>query len=134
MLLETLANIVREFDISPSDGLLLYCLLPAVAFPLAYAITAPWWNVKKFGWFGIVTLIHSMSVLMLLFLISYAIIFGQKVDETYRVVIALTLAVGLTSKMILYFIERSRGVRIRHDERLRRAREAQAEERVLDGS
>lgn len=112
-----LPDIITQFDISISDGLLLYCLLPAVAFFLAYTAASPWWNVKKFGLFGIVTVLHSLSVVLLLFLIGYAIVLGQKVDEPMRVLISATLAFSLTSKFVLYLIERRRGVQERRRKR-----------------
>lgn len=104
-----LPDFFTTYDISGSDALLIYCILPAAAFFLTYLTTSPWWRIKKYGWLGVVTVLHSFSTLLLLLLIVYAIIFGQKLDEAYRVFVALVLASALTFKYIVYLIERRKG-------------------------
>lgn len=128
-----LAALIERYDLSPSDVVLLYCGLAAALFFVIYTITAAWWRVKKFGWLGVVTALHSFSIMCLLFLIIYAIILGQKVDEGYRLAVSIAVAVALTSKTAVYVYERVRGVKERHDERVRLAG-LLGHERVRDGS
>lgn len=116
-----LRDLIVEFDLSVSDLLLLFCLLPAAWFFLSYGIGSPWWRIWRHGWLGVVTLMHSLSVLLLLALIDYAIVFGQRVDEPIRVAISGLLAFALASKVVILHYER-------HNGRLeRRARGAEGE-------
>lgn len=115
-----LLDLIERFDISFSDASLLYAFIPAIAFFFLYAVTSPWWRVKKLGFLGLVTVLHSFSTILLLFLVCYAIIFGQKVNEEWRTVIALTVAAALTSKLVVYLVERRNGMRERA--RARRAK------------
>ena len=118
-----LHDFITAFDISLSDGFLIYCLLPSAAFFLTYVAASPWWRVKKYGWLGVVTVLHSFSTLLLLLLIVYGIVFGQKLDESYRVFVAFVLAASLTFKYIVFLIERRKGRILRRD--ARRARKVQ---------
>ena len=126
-------DLIARYDLTPSDIVLLYCGAAAAAFFVVYTLTAAWWRVRRYGWLGVVTALHSFSIMCLLFLIIYAIIFGQKVDEGYRLAVSIAVAVALTSKSIVYIHERVRGVKERHDERVRLAG-LLGQERVRDGS
>lgn len=104
-----LPDLTLIFSGTVSDVLLMLCVIPAAWFVLAYGIGSPWWRVGRHGWLGVVTFLHSLSIALLLTLIVYGIVFGQRVDEPYRVVISALLIVALTSKCVLLHHERREG-------------------------
>ncbi|MDF2915904.1 MAG: hypothetical protein K0S70_121 [Microbacterium sp.] len=119
---------------TPSDWLLLYCLLPSAAFFITYTTTSPWWKVREFGWLGVVTVLHSLSVGLLLFLICYGIVFGQKIDEEYRVAISGALAFALTSKYVVFLLERRAGLRERRETKRLKVERAERHDSVMADS
>lgn len=92
-------------ELTPSDIVLLLCVPVAAWFWVSYALGSPWYR----SWLGVVTFLHSMSVACLLFLIVYAIVFQQRVDEPWRLMVATLLFFALTSKVVILHIERRAG-------------------------
>ncbi len=56
--------------------------------------------------------LYSISVDALLFLIIWGIIFGQKIDEPYRLLVALVIFLSLSAKAFMLHYERRRHGRL----------------------
>lgn len=118
MPLPDLFTFIANVNPSPSDWLLVLCVFPAAWFFASYGLGSPWYR----SLLGIVTFLHSFSVLLLLGLIVYAIVFGQRVDEPFRVIIAALLLFALTSKAVILHVERRAGRIERRELRLLKIR------------
>lgn len=95
------------FTLDPSDFVLLIDLALAIVFALYFSLGRPrTWYKDRLGWviFG-----YAVAVILLLFLIAYAIVFGQRVDEVYRFIVALSLGAALVAKTISVNRERHAG-------------------------
>lgn len=100
-----------------SDYLIMVFALGVLWFGIDYGIFSPWWR-DPLGW---VMLGYNISVALLLGLIIYAAVFGQRVDEIYRAPVAFLLAVSIVGKIAILHISRREGrIERRH---LRRAKE-----------
>lgn len=106
----------------PSDYFLVVAFLAAAWFAISYLVGSPWWKIHDHGLVGVMTLLHSWSVASLLFLIVYAIVFGQRVDESVRLPIAFLLALATITKVAILHHERRTGRIARRDAK-RAARE-----------
>lgn len=92
---------------SISDAVLVLAFLTGLEFSGAFAFGRPrTWFHDPLGW---VIFLYSLAVDALLFLIVFGIVFGQKVDEPYRVVIAVLLWGSLLAKRWILHTERKRG-------------------------
>lgn len=103
--------------IAPSDIALIVDLGLAVVFVLVFALGKPRvWFRDQLGW---VIFYYALAVVALLFLIVWAIIFGQRLDEIYRFVIATALGFALIWKTYQIIRERylGRKAAARTDER-----------------
>lgn len=100
-----MADLLALFDVTPSDVALVLCVPFAAWFWLSYGLGSPWYRSAL----GVVTFLHSLSVACLLFLIVYAIVFGQKVDEPWRLLVAVVLFFALVSKAVILHVERRNG-------------------------
>lgn len=94
---------------TPSDYALTLALLPAIFFLLSYGLGSPWYRSAL----GVVTFAYALSVVLLLSLIVYGVVFGQRVDEVWRLVAGLALIVALTGKSIILQYERRQGRMLR---------------------
>ena len=95
------------FPLDPSDAALIADLMLASIFALYFALGRPRvWYRDRLGWviFG-----YALSVVALLGLIVYGIVFGQKVDEPIRLAVALGLAGALVAKTWSVYRERRAG-------------------------
>lgn len=99
-----------------SDVVLTLCAVPAFTFTLSYGILSPWYR-SALGW---VMFLYALAVDALLSLIIYAIAFGQKVDEPWRLLVATALLFALSAKTTILSTERRAG------RQRRRAREEEA--------
>lgn len=103
------------FSPSLSDIFLLIGLPFAAWFPITYSLGSPWYKVKRHGWIGVMTLLHSLSVAALLFLIVWGIVYGQRIDEAFRLPISAVLALAFAAKVAILHAERRRGRIMRRD-------------------
>lgn len=93
--------------LEPSDYSLVLDLLLALALMVYFAAGKPRvWYRDRLGWvlFG-----YAAAVSALLLLIVYGIVFGQKVDEPYRLVVGIGLAIAFVAKIRAIHIERKLG-------------------------
>lgn len=96
---------ISALDLTPSDVMLLLAVPPAAWFWASYGLGSPWYRSTL----GVVTFLHSLSVASLLFLIVYAIVFGQRVEEPWRLMVSTVLFFALTSKVVILHVERRAG-------------------------
>lgn len=100
-----LPDLITRLDLTTSDIFLVLAMPFAIWFVITYGALSPWYRHPL----GVVTFLHSLSVSSLLFLIVWGIVFGQKVDEPYRLAIAALLFLALVSKVIILHVERHNG-------------------------
>lgn len=114
-----LIGVLIAANFTVSDWIILLCPIPAAWFWVSFTFGRPfsWWKVHEYGWLGVVTFLHSLSVLMFLVLIVYAMFTGQRIGEPARLPIAAFLLLALVSKAVILHIERHNG----HVARLRAA-------------
>lgn len=103
-------------ELQPSDWLMFAFLVAQLFFVLDYGMFSAWWRAP-IGWivFG-----YGVSILLLMGLIIYGVVFGQRVDEWIRFIamfFCLTFAVG---KEVILKMSRRQG-RIERRERRRAA-------------
>lgn len=101
-----------------SDYFILAAFFGAAWFAISYALFSPWYKVQDHGWIGVMTLLHSWSVAALLFLIVWAIIFGQRIGEEVRLPISIFLALATMTKVVILHHERRTGRIARRKARL----------------
>lgn len=103
-----------------SDAFILASAPLAAYFFLSYGLGSPWYKVWDHGWVGVMTFLHSLSVVLLLTLVVYATIYGVRVDEWYRSLVGALLVLSLLGKIVILHYERHRGLitrqRQRHEE------------------
>ena len=97
-------------DISPSDVALLLDLALAVALAGVFIFGTKGWTRDPLGW---VIAYYALSVVALLFLIVWGIVFGGPIIEPIRLLVAASLAVALLWKTHAIITERRRGRRAR---------------------
>lgn len=92
---------------SASDWMLLLCLLPLSYFGVRFSLGSPRsWFKDPLGW---VIFLFNISVLALLFLIVYGIVFGQPISEPWRLLVATSVFLSACAKDIMLERERRRG-------------------------
>lgn len=95
------------FPLDPSDFVLLIDFVLAVVLLGVFALGRPrTWYTDPLGW---VIFYYALSVVALLFLIGWAIVLGQRMDEIFRFLIAIGLGAGLIWKTTAVVGERQRG-------------------------
>lgn len=82
-------------DLQVSDYLMFAFLAGVIWFAVDYGLFTGWWR-HPVGW---ILLFFPVSMGLILFLIVYAVVFGQRVDEWVRVPV-----LGLAFLMILFKI------------------------------
>jgi hypothetical protein len=95
------------FPLNPSDYALILDFALAIALAVYFSLGRPRvWYRDRLGW-----VIFSYAIATIFFsgLIVYGIVFGQKVDEPFRLVVALGLAAALVAKLRAIHNERARG-------------------------
>jgi hypothetical protein len=102
-------------ELQPSDWLMFAFLGVQLFFVLDYGIFTPWWR-HPIGW---IVLEYGVGVLILMSLIVYGVVYGQRVDEWMRTIAMLMVLLGAIGKEIILKVSRREG-RI---ERRRLARE-----------
>ena len=93
---------------TPSDFMLIVWLATNVAFTLSFVMGRGWWT-EPLGW---TMLLFALSVDALLALIVYGIVFGQAIDEPYRLAVAVAGTLASIAKFVILLVERDRGRRI----------------------
>lgn len=92
---------------SLSDLTIVADLLLAIVLAGVFAIGRPRvWYRDRLGW---VIFYYALTVVALLFLITYAIVFGQRVEEVYRFLVAAAVGSALIWKTFAIIDERRRG-------------------------
>lgn len=94
---------------TPSDIALIGCFFVALALTIYFALGKPRvWFRDRLGWvlFG-----YALATDALLALIVYGVVFGQRVEEPLRLLVALALGAALIAKIWAIFRERRRGRR-----------------------
>lgn len=95
------------FPLDPSDLVLLVDFVLALVLLGVFALGRPrTWYTDPLGW---VIFYYALSVVALLFLIGWAIVLGQRLDEIFRFLIAVGLGAGLIWKTTAVVGERQRG-------------------------
>lgn len=84
--------------LTPSDITLVACLVPAFAFAILFFLGIRGWYRDALGW---TMFLYALSVLALLGLIVFGIVFGQKVDEVPRMLVAGSVFLAMTAKLVL---------------------------------
>lgn len=84
-----------------------------LVFLIDYMGWSPWWQHP----IGYIAIAYSISVLLLVFLIVYGMIAGQRVDEWARTIVTFLLIMSIVGKIIILHYERRRGVALLADER-----------------
>lgn len=95
------------FSLDPSDVVLILDLIAAFVVALYFAVGRPRvWHKDRLGWviFG-----YAVATVALLVLIVYGIVFGQKVHEVARFLVAAGLLAALVSKGHSMYRERRAG-------------------------
>lgn len=95
------------FSLDPSDVALIIDFLLAVNFMLMFALGKPrTWHRDRLGWviFG-----YAAAVVALLSLIVYAVVFDEKVDEPWRLLVSGSLGIALIAKTWAVHKERREG-------------------------
>lgn len=92
-------------EMAPSDWAMVLFTLGMLWFVLDYGIFNPWWR-HPIGW---VVMIYGVSVLLLMFLILYGLVAGQRVDEWARLPVAVLLVSGIAGKIVILHISRHEG-------------------------
>lgn len=93
--------------LDPSDIALVADFILAISLAMIFALGRPrTWMQTSLGW---VIFYYAISTVALLFLIVWSIVFGQKIDEIYRLLIAVGLGSALVWKMVAIIRERRIG-------------------------
>ena len=90
-----------------SDIMLVLCLLPMFYFAGRFSLGAPrTWFRDPLGW---VIFMFNTSMLALLFLIVYGVVFGAPVDEPWRGLVATWVFISGCAKSFMLEHERAKG-------------------------
>lgn len=92
-------------DLTLSDWLLVMSLVPASLFLLGYGALAPWYR-SAFGW---VIFLYALATVALLSLIVYGVVFGARVPEEVRVIVAGAVVCASTAKVVIFVTEQRIG-------------------------
>jgi cytochrome c oxidase subunit IV len=105
-------------DLQFSDYLMFIFMLATLWFVVDYGGFTGWWR-HPVGW---ILLGFPISVGLLLTLIIYGVVFGQRVDEIYRIPVMALLVIMMIGKIVAVHISRREG-------RLERRRQAYSRQR-----
>lgn len=90
-----------------SDWMLLLCILPLTYFAVRFSTGWPRsWFKDPLGW---VIFLFNISILALLGLIVYGIVFGQAISEPYRLTVSTAVFLSACAKAFMLERERYRG-------------------------
>ncbi|AWN07751.1 membrane protein [Microbacterium phage Hendrix] len=92
-------------ELAPSDWAMVAFTFGVLWFVLDYGIFNPWWRAP-IGW---VVMIYGFSVLLLMFLILYGLVAGQRVDEWARLPVGVLLVAGILGKIVILHVARHEG-------------------------
>lgn len=106
-------------SMTTSDWLLFLFAVGALWFVVDYGAFSPWWK-HPIGW---VVMVYGVSVVLLMFLIVYGVVVGERVDEWARQIVGFLLCVGITGKILILHVSRHEG---RIERRRTRAQAAEA--------
>lgn len=110
-----------------SDWLLALFAAGALWFVLDYGLFSPWWR-HPIGW---VVMVYGISVLLLMLLIIYGVVVGERIDEWARQLVAGLLVLGIAGKIIVLHVSRHEG---RIERRRTRAEGSSAASEALSAS
>lgn len=96
-------------EMAPSDWMMVIFTVGQLWFVFDYGIFSPWWRAP-IGW---VVMAYGLSVLLLMTLILYGLVAGQRVDEWARLPVSVLLVVGILGKIVILHVSRHEG-RIEH--------------------
>ncbi len=106
-------------ELLPSDWLMFAFAVLLLFFVLDYGSGTPWWKTPV----SFFVFEYGLSVLALMGLIIYGVIFDQRIGEWARVLVMFGLCLGIIGKIIVLKVSRHQG-RIERRERRRLAHEA----------
>ena len=92
-------------ELTTSDYLLTVFFLGSVWFVFDYGLFSPWWRHP----IGYVVLTYGISIVILMSLITYGIVAGQRVDEWLRTIAGILLVMGIAGKIIVLHVSRHEG-------------------------
>ncbi|QKO02795.1 hypothetical protein SEA_KELCOLE_42 [Microbacterium phage Kelcole] len=92
-------------EMQTSDWLMFTFAALLLFFVLDYGTGTPWWKAPVSGF----TFEYGLSVLALMSLIIYGVIFGQRVEEWARIPVMLGLCVGMIGKIVVLKVSRHEG-------------------------
>lgn len=113
-------EVLKTVEMAPSDWTMVLFTAGLLWFVFDYGIFSPWWKAP-IGW---VVMLYGLSVTLLMILILYGLVAGQRVDEWARLPIAVLLLTGILGKIVILHISRHEGrierrkLRSEHHERL----------------
>lgn len=96
-------------DLTFSDYLVLIAAGALLWFLVDYGVFTPWWRYKEHGFIGYAVMLFTGSVAVLLGMIIWAAIMGQRISEPARIVAGILLVVGMIAKIIILHHERKAG-------------------------
>lgn len=92
-------------EMAPSDWTMVLFTLGLLWFVFDYGIFSPWWKAP-IGW---VVMAYGVSVMLLMFLILYGLVAGQRVDEWARWPVSILLVLGIVGKIVILHVSRHEG-------------------------
>jgi hypothetical protein len=92
-----------------SDYLLLAAFIALLWFLVDYGVFTPWWRWKEHGFIGYAVMLFTLSVFILMGIIIYGTVAGQRVDEPMRIVALSTVLLGIVGKTVILHYERRVG-------------------------
>lgn len=96
-------------ELTISDVLIFLAAPATLIFLLGYGLLTKWWR----DWLGIIIMAAATGFAGMTFLVVWAMIFGQRVDEGARIIVGLLAVFGAWGKLIIWAIERRNGRRSR---------------------
>lgn len=91
--------------LTPSDFLLTAFFIGSIWFLFDYGLFSPWWKHP----IGYVVFTYGLSVVVLMSLITYGVVAGQRVDEWLRIIAGILLCIGIAGKIIILHVSRHEG-------------------------
>lgn len=92
-------------ELAPSDYLLTAFFLGQLWFIVDYGFFSPWWKHP----IGYVVLTYGVSIVILMSLITYGVVAGQRVDEWLRTIAGVLLLLGIAGKIVVLHVSRHEG-------------------------
>lgn len=93
------------WEMTVSDWLMVTFGFLVLVFVIDYAFGNPWWTHP----IGFIVLFYGISVLLLVFLIVYGMVAGQRVEEWARLPVTAALVISILGKLIILHYERRNG-------------------------